>query len=218
VRTVDTGVLECQPAERRRLVITQDQTAYKREKCIDPGVRAFAKAGGDLAPVEAAYERLAYRSSIEALARRAVKGGSPITNIPAVDIYNAVSLASLAPLGAYDVARLPQGDMTMRRVDPAQDSFAPLGGKELDFPLHQGLVVYATGAKVLCWGFNCRDASDTCLTAETDDGVFFGEAVFPAHHAALHEAFAKLKALLTEAGAACGDVKLASASCPSFAL
>ena len=48
-----------------------------------------------------------YRSSAEQLARRVLKTGTVSTPLPLVTLYCAVSAHHLAPLGAYDVTRLP---------------------------------------------------------------------------------------------------------------
>src|SRR4051794_41495989 len=44
-----------------------------------------------------------YRSSIEALLRRAMKGGEPFSINPLVDFYNAVSLRHISPAGGFDL-------------------------------------------------------------------------------------------------------------------
>jgi DNA/RNA-binding domain of Phe-tRNA-synthetase-like protein len=57
-----------------------------------------------------AYRRMdvksKYRSSIEALLRRAAKGDGIRTGLRFVDLYNGVSLSCGAPIGAYDADRL----------------------------------------------------------------------------------------------------------------
>src|SRR4051794_34785623 len=45
-----------------------------------------------------------FPSSIEALLRRALKGGEPFTINPLVDWYNAVSLRHTVPVGGFDLA------------------------------------------------------------------------------------------------------------------
>ncbi len=179
----------------------------------DPRIDAWRKAYGK---IEAKPSK--FRSSIEALARRAIKNAPLSIGISAVDVYNAVSLEALTPLGAYDAARLPQGGLHMRRADVANDQFNPLGGTAADFPLHNALVVYATGNKVLCWGFNCRDSQETCLSETTDEAIFFGEAAFAIQHAGLQQAMSRMKSLLSDAGAACGEIQTASGQKQTFAV
>jgi DNA/RNA-binding domain of Phe-tRNA-synthetase-like protein len=182
------------------------------ELVSDPCIEGWRKAYGAIG-----VKPSKFRSSIEALARRAIKAAPLTTGIAAVDLYNAVSLETLAPLGAYDAASLPAGTMELRFANPASDSFDPLGGTAADFPLQAKLAVYATGDKILCWGFNCRDSKDTCLTETTDDALFFGEAVFTEHHAALHQALEKLRIILGATGAECGDVHSVNREEPEMA-
>lgn len=106
----------------------------------------------------------------------------------------------------------------MRHADPVQDQFKPLGATANDFPLHKELVVYATGNKVLCWGFNCRDSQDTCLSETTDEAVFFGEAAFSVQHEALQLALNRLHALFAEMGAQCSGIETAGYERPDFAV
>jgi DNA/RNA-binding domain of Phe-tRNA-synthetase-like protein len=156
-----------------------------------------------------------YRSSIEALMRRAVKGAPLATGIAAVDLYNACSLAACAPLGAYDAFRLPTRSLALRFARPAEDRFDPLGAEASAFPLSDRLAVYASGRDVLCWGFNVRDSKVSALSPVTEDAVFFSEAVATDQRALSQRALSSLAAKLCEAGAACSAV---AAAMPSFVL
>ena len=147
----------------------------------------------------------AFRASIEALLRRALVGHDLALPIPAVNLYNAVSLDALAPIGAYDMAKLPAAPMLLRLADPAADRFTPLGGKATDFPLNPDLVVYASGNTVLCWGFNCRDNVETALDAESDDIVFFSEAVDAAGAERARQAIEDIRARLVAVGVTCSE-------------
>jgi DNA/RNA-binding domain of Phe-tRNA-synthetase-like protein len=143
-----------------------------------------------------------FRSSIESLLRRALKdGGSLETGIPTVDIYNSCSLMHLAPLGAYDIARLPSPEIILRPVNADTDSFLPLGGESKDFPLRPTLVVYASGANVLCYGFNCRDSQLTALRPESQVAIFCSESTSPTQRAAAEQALTHLHDLLSSARA-----------------
>ena len=160
----------------------------------------------------------AFRASIESLMRRALAGGDLALPIASVNLYNAVSLDVLAPMGAYDMAKLPPGPMEMRFARPATDRFTPLGGKAEDFPLNPDLVVYASGDTVLCWGFNHRDNVETALDAQSDDIVFFSEAVDAdggKHSAA---AVAEVSKRLAAIGVACSEPAVASQARIGFSL
>lgn len=158
----------------------------------------------------------AYRASIESLLRRALGGADLALPIASVNLYNAVSLDTLAPMGAYDMAKLPPAPMLLRFADPAQDRFTPLGGKTEDFPLNPDLVVYASGSTVLCWGFNHRDNVETALDAQSDDIVFFSEAVDAEGGRASADAVAEVRRRLTDAGITCSGPFTANRNQPSF--
>jgi DNA/RNA-binding domain of Phe-tRNA-synthetase-like protein len=160
----------------------------------------------------------AFRASIESLLRRALGGADLALPIASVNLYNAVSLDTLAPMGAYDVAKLPPEPMLFRFADAAKDRFAPLGGKAEDFPFYPDLVVYASGSTVLCWGFNHRDNVETALDAQSDDIVFFSEAVDAEGARASAKAIAEVRERLTEVGVACSEPVTARKDQLSFSL
>ena len=118
-----------------------------------------------------------YHSSIEALGRRAVRGGVPQTGVDFVDFYNRASIAQLAPMGAYDLAKVRDRHIGLRIADPSNDRFQPLGGDAASFPLNERLVVYADGNEVLCWGINVRDSETVCVDEGTREAVVFCEAM-----------------------------------------
>lgn len=156
-----------------------------------------------------------FKSSPEQLARRTLKSGPVRTGLALVDLYCEVATRHLAPLGGYDVGRLPGTELELRPADPSTDTFAPLGGRDGDMPLTDRVVVYAAGPTVLCWAYNCRDSRDTCLTPETDTGLFLGEAVTARQHDALRTALDDLAGRLRAAGAQVGPVAYADRDGPS---
>lgn len=146
-----------------------------------------------------------YRSSVEALARRVLKGQEIRTPLRMVDLYCSVSVMHLAPLGAYDLDRLPTGSMALRCANPTRDSFAPLGGDATSMPLTDRVAVYAIGNQVLCYAYNHRDSRDVCLVPETDNAMFLGEAVTDLQARALDIALDDLKDRLRMSGAVLGS-------------
>lgn len=157
-----------------------------------------------------------YKSSPEQLARRTLKSGPVRTGLALVDLYCELSTRHLAPLGGYDVARMPSTEVRLRLADPSGDTFSPLGGRDGDMALTDRVVVYAAGSTVLCWAFNCRDSRDTCLTPDTDVGLFLGEAVTAGQHQALRRALGDLAGRLRAAGATAGPVVYADRSSPEM--
>ena len=157
-----------------------------------------------------------YKSSPEQLARRALKSGPARTGPPLVDLYCEVATRHLAHLGGYDVNRLPESSIDLRLAHPGSDTFVPLGGG--DVPLTDRVAVYAAGSRVLCWAYNCRESRETCLTEDTDTGLFLGEAVAEIQHGALRTALDDLAARLTAAGAQVGPSVFADAGHPEITI
>lgn len=160
-----------------------------------------------------------FRSSIEALLRRAAKKGELAMPVPAVNLYNACSIMAKAPMGAYDVDRLGgRRQIDLRKADVATDRFEPLGGEVSAFPLNPALVVYASGDDVLCWGFNSRDSKLSCLTEESDSALFFSEAALPVHRKPCQQSLVMLREKFLALGATCGDIQVANTASPTFSI
>lgn len=87
-----------------------------------------------------------FPSSIEALLRRALKGGEPFTINPLVDFYNAVSLEHTVPAGGFDLGQV-RGPIELRLTGQG-DSFTALG-EETAVPVPPGEVAYADGRDIL---------------------------------------------------------------------
>ena len=111
-----------------------------------------------------------YRSSVERLVKN-VLAGRPLARVNAfVDLYNAVSLAHVLPLGADDLAQVTpplafryarEGDSF---VDMAEEGDAPEAPKA-------GEVVYADAAHVLCRRWNWRQDARSLITPATRRAV-----------------------------------------------
>src|SRR5262245_31609484 len=134
-----------------------------------PGVaawRAAYKAFG--------IKQTRYRSSVERLMKN-VLAGRALGGINAfVDLYNAVSLAHVLPLGADDLDKVApplafriarEGDSFVDMSDLTED-----GAPEPEAP-KPGEVVYADAEKVLCRRWNWRQDARSLITPETTRGV-----------------------------------------------
>lgn len=229
--SIDPAVLEVFPDLQVHAVRCRNAGAVVA--ALDPAallaeaVAQVAEAGRDHGALvkswREAYSRMGatpsrYQSSIELLLRRAGKGGPVATGIPLVDFYNAHSLRTLAPVGAYDAARLPPETMWLRPCRPEADTFDPLGAPADRYPLLPRLVVYASSTSILCWGLNHRDSRHTALDAASRDVALFSEAAFAGQHAACAAAIAGMRAQLQQAGGACSDHLIARAGAPGFDL
>lgn len=126
-----------------------------------------------------------YRSSIEALFRRIVKGGNVPRINTLVDVYNAASIKYLLPVGGEDLAKV-KGDLRLVRAQ-GDEHFIALGQIENDPPI-TGEVMYRDDAQVLCRRFNWREADATKLTRDTTRAVLVVEALPPTSSIEVKEA------------------------------
>jgi DNA/RNA-binding domain of Phe-tRNA-synthetase-like protein len=111
-----------------------------------------------------------YRSSVERLVKNVLAGRALARVNAFVDLYNAVSLAHVLPLGADDLDRVTpplafryarEGDSF---VDMAEEGDAPEAPKP-------GEVVYADAAHVLCRRWNWRQDARSIITPATTRAV-----------------------------------------------
>ncbi|MEU9392966.1 phenylalanine--tRNA ligase beta subunit-related protein [Streptomyces sp. NPDC048324] len=135
------------------------------------------------------------RNSAEALAKRALSdAGLPRVNL-LVDLYNAVSVAHLIPVGGEDIERI-QGGMRLVRAAGDEDFVTVAGGEETVEHPDAGEVVWCDDAGVTCRRWNWRQGPRTRLTEETVSGVFLLEGMSPLPVAELEAAGAELAELL----------------------
>ena len=96
-----------------------------------------------------------FPTSIEALLRRALKGGECFSINPLVDFYNAISLNHVVASGAFDLNPL-EGDIELRLTREG-DHFSALD-QEGSMELEPGEVAYVSGNTVLTRHFMWRQA------------------------------------------------------------
>jgi len=147
---------EAEAAVRGRL--TLERVAEEpRIKSWREAYRAFGAKPGE------------FRSSVEALARRALRS-EPLPSISAlVDIGNVVSLRHLFPVGGHAVDVLT-GDIVLRLANGGEE-FTPFGSEQREHPL-PGEVVFAERDTVLTRRWTWRQASHT-LTLLTTRAIEF---------------------------------------------
>ncbi|QER88249.1 B3/B4 domain-containing protein [Streptomyces tendae] len=135
------------------------------------------------------------RNSAEALAKRALSdAGLPRINL-LVDVYNAVSVARLIPVGGEDADRV-QGTMRLVRATGQEDFVTVAGGEETVEHPDPGEVVWCDDLGVTCRRWNWRQGPRTRLTEETTSGLFLLESLPPTTSDEIEEAAAELAALL----------------------
>lgn len=140
--------------EEAHVVANQYETAQAHPKVA--AWRAEFKAMG-LAPRD-------YRSSIEALMRRARSGGEPFRINSLVDFYNAISLRHVIPAGGYDLDST--GDTIELRDTREGDTFQALGS-DVEEPLPPGEVAYTAGNIALVRHFVWRQSLTGMVRPET---------------------------------------------------
>lgn len=113
-----------------------------------------------------------YRSSVERLVKN-VLAGRPLARVNAfVDLYNAVSLAHVLPLGADDLDRVtpPLAFRYARVGDSFVDMADSEAGEEPEAP-KAGEVVYADAGHVLCRRWNWRQDARSLIAPGTTRAV-----------------------------------------------
>jgi DNA/RNA-binding domain of Phe-tRNA-synthetase-like protein len=142
------------------------------------------------------------RSSIEQLVRRHLRGDTVALGIPAVDLYNQISLAFLAPMGGYDLDRLSAEPVLLRPL-MEDDEFTPLGGNADRMPLLESVLGYCQGDRCLCYAINHRDAAASAIQYGSVRALFVSEAVDCVGAEASQAALQTLSAHITKAGGRC---------------
>jgi DNA/RNA-binding domain of Phe-tRNA-synthetase-like protein len=105
-----------------------------------------------------------FRPSVEALARRILKG-DPLPAISTlVDLGTLLSVRHLAPIGAHAIDQLTQ-DIELRLAD-GTETFTPFGSETVEHPL-PGEIIFAEGQVVLTRRWTWRQSQHTLVTPET---------------------------------------------------
>ncbi|MFG2727036.1 B3/4 domain-containing protein [Streptomyces canus] len=135
------------------------------------------------------------RNSAEALAKRALSdAGLPRINL-LVDLYNAISVAHLVPVGGEDLDRI-RGGMRLVRASGDEDFVTVAAGEEAVEHPDAGEVIWRDEEGVTCRRWNWRQGPRTRLTEETVSGVFLLEGMAPMPLADMEKAATELAELL----------------------
>ncbi len=120
-------------------------------------------------PWRSAFTRLGisgskFPSSVEAMARRVLKG-DPFPRInPLVDLYNSLSLKYLIPMGGHDLDTI-QGNIYLRFAE-GWEPFTPMGGGER-VTVPKGELVYRDDVEVLTRNWVWRQCEKDKTTEQT---------------------------------------------------
>ncbi|MCT2594358.1 hypothetical protein LHJ74_31380 [Streptomyces sp. N2-109] len=209
---IDPAVLELRPDYRALLVTAEglrpgpcDETGERLLADAEEHARKrFADAAVEEHPHVAAW-RDAYRSfgakpqrtrpSVEALLRRLDTGLPRVDRL--TDVYNAVSVAHVLPLGGEDLDNYA-GPARLVRADGTERFEITVGGEgAVEYP-KPGEVVWRDDAGVTCRRWNWRQCVRTRLTHGTTRAVFILDALGPMTDDALAEAGEALTAALLD--------------------
>lgn len=117
-----------------------------------------------------------FRSSIEALMRRARNGGEPFRINPLVDFYNAISLRHVIPAGGYDIDTA--GTPIELRNTCDGDSFQAYGSDVIE-QLPAGEVAYVANQNALVRHFVWRQSQAGLVGPETTRLFMVAEVLEP---------------------------------------
>ena len=147
---------------------------------------AWAAAAGETHPHIAAWHE-AYRAfgakpqrtapSVDALWKRARSGGLPRVNW-LVDLYNAVSVRHVLPVGGEDLAGYAGPIRLIRATGDEPFDTVANGTAMVEHP-SPGEVVWADDLGVTCRRWNWRQGTRTRLTEESTDVLFLLERLAP---------------------------------------
>lgn len=124
-------------------------------------------------------KKTSYRSSAERLLRLLQKGERlpQVSNL--VDLYNAISLRTLLPVGADDLAHVVP-PLAFRHARPGDDFVALGDAAQRNDPPKEGEVVYADGEKILCRRWNWYQDARSAIADGTRCAVLTVQAIEPA--------------------------------------
>jgi DNA/RNA-binding domain of Phe-tRNA-synthetase-like protein len=193
---------EAEESVRGRVVLEQI-TEEPRIKAWREAYRAFGAK-----PAE-------FRSSVEAMARRALRGDQLPAINALVDIGNIISLRHLLSAGGHAIDLL-NGDIELRFAT-GDEEFVPFGSTEMEHPL-PGEVVFVEGNQVLTRRWTWRQANHTLTLPETRAIEFNVDGLPPVAKEEIAEACQEIVGLVTQYCGGTSRVGFLTAETPSISL
>ncbi|HSE39428.1 MAG TPA: phenylalanine--tRNA ligase beta subunit-related protein [Acidobacteriota bacterium] len=137
-----------------------------------------------------------YPSSVENLIKRVSKGYSlPHINL-LVDIYNAISLRHIVPVGGEDLDKI-EGDIELVFASDHEAAIRLLGEPEDRAP-KPGEVIYKDNVGAICRRWNWKEADRTKFTEATKNAVIVIEGLPPVFRIQIENILKELSALIAE--------------------
>jgi DNA/RNA-binding domain of Phe-tRNA-synthetase-like protein len=146
-----------------------------------PHIAAWRSAYGDFGAKPSRFW-----SSAEALVRRALKGGLPTIN-RIVDVYNAVSVKHVVPVGGEDRDLIASG-ATLAFAAGGEPFETVEDGRVVTATPEPGEPVWLDAVGVTCRRWNWRQGPRTALTEGATSAVFVIDALPPYGEPQLHDA------------------------------
>lgn len=134
-----------------------------------------------IVPWRTAYQKFGakpreFRCSAEALSRIVLRGTEMRNINKLVDVYNAISIKYILPVGGEDLDKM-QGDLVLTYAT-GDEPYSGIGQDENDSP-QKGEVVYKDDLGVLCRRWNWCEGDRTKLTEDTTNAILVIESLAP---------------------------------------
>jgi DNA/RNA-binding domain of Phe-tRNA-synthetase-like protein len=156
-----------------------------------------------------------FRSSVEAMARRALRGDEIPAINALVDIGNIVSLRHLIPAGGHAIDLL-HGDIELRFAT-GEEEFVAFGSEEKEHPL-PGEVVFVEGNTVLTRRWTWRQGTHTLTLPETTAIEFNVDGLPPVTRAEIEQACQEVADLVSRYCGGTSRIEYLTAETPRISL
>ena len=184
------------PSPDRLIQMLRDAEASVRQQTTIESIAEYPR----IKPWREAYKAFGakpseYRSSVEAMARRALRNDELPSISSLVDIGNIISLQHLVPVGGHSMDELTQ-DISLRFASGKED-FIPFGSTEIEHPL-PGEVIFVEGNTVLARRWTWRQANHTLTLPETHSIEFNIDRLPPVELEEIHTIANQVMGLVSE--------------------
>jgi DNA/RNA-binding domain of Phe-tRNA-synthetase-like protein len=156
-----------------------------------------------------------FRSSVEAMARRALRGDELPSINALVDIGNIISLRHLVPAGGHAIDVL-KGDIALRFAT-GEEEFVPFGTNDIEHPL-PGEVIFVEGNEVLTRRWTWRQANHTLTLPQTQAIEFNVDGIPPVTKDEIEEACKEVVGLVTLYCGGTSRIDFLTAQTPTISL
>jgi DNA/RNA-binding domain of Phe-tRNA-synthetase-like protein len=136
-----------------------------------------------------------YRSSIESLTRRIVKGNTLPSINPIVDLYNLISIKNVLPIGGDDIDKI-EGSIHLT-IAKGTEEFLKLGSSDKEIA-QKGEIIYRDDKEVLCRCWNYRECEKSKITKDTKNICLVVEGLENTSKEEIQRGISQLKDLISK--------------------